>query len=223
MQRHISYVIDSEEQIVQYSIVQYLFEGGKEVPVVLLPHGNTKRAATIYCQTQKSTLSRIKEVSGKPTDVVSQTHKEDGGVLKATSVSGLPHDRRQVYNNQQPTSKCTSGVDPLFELVHQCKIDLQPEGRKFIRSVTFETGTCCILASDSQLENVVRFCTNKGASCVLGVDPTFDLGKFYVTGLLSCIFMLSIKSLKSGPLSLVLCLFIQKRCTSRITIFSLPY
>ena len=112
--------------------------------MVLLPHGNTKRAATIYCQTQKSTLSRIKEVSGKPKDLVSQTHEEDGGVLEATSVSGLPHDRRQVYNNQQPTSKCTSGVDPLFELVHQCKIDLQPEDRKFIQSVTFETGTCCL-------------------------------------------------------------------------------
>lgn len=73
------------------------------------------------------------------------------------------------------------------------QIDLQPGGRKFIRSVTFETDTCCILASDSQLENVVRFCTNKGASCVLDDDPTFDLGKFYVT---VTILMLSIKSPK---------------------------
>ena len=149
--------------------------------MVLLPHGNAKRASTVYCRTQKSMLFRIKEVSGKPKDVVSQIHEEAGGVLEATSVSGLPRDHRQAYNNQQSTSKRTSGVDPLFELVQQCKIDLQPGGRKFIRSVTFETGTCCILASDSQLENVVRFCTNKGDSCVLGVDPTFDLGKFYVT------------------------------------------
>ena len=65
--------------------------------------------------------------------------------------------------------------------MQQCKIDLQPGGRKFIRSVTFETGNCCILSTDNQLDNVIRFCTNQGASCVLGIDPTFNLGKFYVT------------------------------------------
>lgn len=67
---------------------------------------------------------------------------------------------------------------PCFQLVHQCNINLQPGGRKFIRSVTFETGNCCILSTDSQLENVVRFGANKGASGVLGIDPTFNLGKY---------------------------------------------
>ena len=69
----------------------------------------------------------------------------------------------------------------MFELIQQCKLDLQPGGRKFIRSVTFQTGTCCILSSDNQVDNVVRFCTNKGACCILGIDPTFNLGKFYLT------------------------------------------
>lgn len=49
-QRHISYVIDSSEQIVQYAVVQYLFDGGKEVPVVFLPHGNAKNTTTLYRQ-----------------------------------------------------------------------------------------------------------------------------------------------------------------------------
>ena len=146
-QRRISYVIDSSEQTVQYAVVQYLFDGGKEVPVVLLPHGNTKNTTTQYRRTQKSTLSHLKEVSGKPKDVVSLLYEEAGSVLEANSVSELPRDRRQVYNNQQSTSKSTSGVDPLFELVQQCKVDLQPGGRKFIRSVTFETGNCCTLPS----------------------------------------------------------------------------
>ena len=68
----------------------------------------------------------------------------------------------------------------IFELVQQCKIDLLPGGRGFIRLVNFESGPCCVLASDNQLKNVVRFCTNPGASSVFGIDPTFNLGKFYV-------------------------------------------
>lgn len=62
-----------------------------------------------------------------------------------------------MYNNQQSTSKSTSGVYPSFELVQQCKVDLQPGGRNFIQSVTFETGNCCILSTDNQLDNVVGF------------------------------------------------------------------
>lgn len=115
-QRHISYVIDSSEQIVQYAVVQYLFDGGKEVPVVFLPHGNAKNTTTLYRQTQWNTLSRLKEVPGKPKDIVSLLYKEAGSVLEANSVSELPRDSifRQVYNNQQSTSKGTGGVDPLF-------------------------------------------------------------------------------------------------------------
>ena len=212
-QRRISYVIDSSEQTVQYAVVQYLFDGGKEVPVVLLPHGNAKNTTTQYRRTQKSTLSRLKEVSGKPKDVVSLLYEEAGSVLEANSVSELPHDHRQVYNNQQST-----GVDPLFELVQQCKVYLQPGGRKFIRSVTFETGNCCILSTDSQL---VRFCTNQGASCVLGIDPIFNLGKFYMTVTTYVYSHVINKTTHTPRLSLVPFLFIQKRRTSLITISSL--
>ena len=38
-QRRISYVIDGSGQTIQYAVVQYLFDGGKEVPVVLPPSG----------------------------------------------------------------------------------------------------------------------------------------------------------------------------------------
>ena len=41
-QRRISYVLDSSNQVVRYAVMQYLFEGGVEVPVILPPHGNAK-------------------------------------------------------------------------------------------------------------------------------------------------------------------------------------
>ena len=40
-----------------------------------------------------------------------------------------------------------------------------------------------IVATDQQLNDVLRFCANNnpGFSSVLGIDPTFNLGDFYVT------------------------------------------
>ena len=103
--------------------------------------------------------------------------------MGVSSVSALPRNRRQIYNSKYTTS---SGArlgksDPLFELVQQCKADLMPGGRRFIRCVNFDTSPSCVLATDGQLQNIARFCTNSGASCVIGIDPAFNLGKFYVT------------------------------------------
>ena len=182
-QRRISYLIDSTGKTVQYVIMQYLFEGGIEVPVITPPHGNAKKDLCSYRRTQKSTLNQIKEMCGRPKNVVATLHDEAGGILKANSASELPRNRRQVYNShhKSTTSSHSGKVDPIFELVQQCKVDNLPGARGFIRSVNFESGPCCVLASDHQLQNVVRFCTNPGAQSVFGIDPTFNLGKFYVT------------------------------------------
>ena len=55
-QNRISYVIDCNGQTVQYAVVQYLFDGGEEVPVILPPHGNAKKDTSSYRRMQKSTL-----------------------------------------------------------------------------------------------------------------------------------------------------------------------
>lgn len=182
-QRRICYVLDAHGQTIQYAVVQYIFEGGEEVPVIIPPHGNAKKDSTAYRRTQKSTLSRIKEMAGKPKNVVALLHNEAGGSLGSSSASELPCNRRQVYNSKSSSASVIKPgkVDPLFELVQRCKEDLMPGGRKFIRTVNFDTSPSCVLATDHQLQSLVRFCTNPGAACVMGIDPTFNLGKFYVT------------------------------------------
>ena len=182
-QRHICYVIDSTGHKVQYAVVQYLFEDGVEVPIVLPPHGNSK-TATAYRRTQPSTLKKIKEERGKPKTVISNVYKQAGGSTGALSASELPRDRRQVYNARQHSSSSSmkdGRADPLFELIKMCKEDLLPGGRKFIRHVSIDSSPSCVLATDAQLANIRRFCTIPGEACVLGIDPTFNLGKFYVT------------------------------------------
>ena len=56
-----------------------------------------------------------------------------------------------------------------------------PGGRKFIRHVSIDSSPSCVLTTDAQLANIQRFCNVPGEACVLGIDPTFNLGKFYVT------------------------------------------
>ena len=166
----------------QYTVVQYLFDDGVEVPVVLPPHGNSKGAST-YHRTQPSTLKKIKDEHGKPKAVISNIYEEAGGSTGASSASELPRNRRQVYNARQLSSSTLKDgkVDPLFELIKKCKEDLLPGGRKFIRHVSIDSSPSCVLTTDAQLANIKRFCTVPGESYVLGVDPTFNLGKFYVT------------------------------------------
>ena len=95
-QRRILYVLDNNGQKVQYAVVQYLFDGGNEVPVIIPPHGNAKKEKASYRRTQKSTLSEIKQIPGKPKNFVSVVHDEAVGSLGASSVSVLPCNRRQI-------------------------------------------------------------------------------------------------------------------------------
>ena len=162
--RRISYVIDDEGKTIQYAVVQYLFSDGNEIPVVLLPHGNAKRISSSYHCTQKSTLSKMKKTTGKPKDVISKVFDEAGSILGASSSSEIPRNRRQIYNIQHSSlSNCSIGTsgkpDPIFEWLQHCKMDHMPGGRKFIRSVNFESSPSRVIATDAQLRNVVRFCT----------------------------------------------------------------
>ena len=134
-QRRISYVCDSSGQLVKYAVMQYLFDDGTDVPVVVHPHGNATKQVSAYRRTQKTTLQKMKVQAGRPKQVVSLLHEEAGGSLEAQSASELPRNRRQVYNARQ-VSSCGSGkVDPCFDLIKQCKEDSLPGGRKFVRCV----------------------------------------------------------------------------------------
>ena len=181
-QRRISYAIDCGGNIIQFAVMQYLFEEGIEVPVTKPPHGNAKKDLCKYQRTQKSTLTRIKKMPEKPKLIVATLDEKAGGMLGASSTSELPRNQRQVYNSHRLMPSVVSNkIDPIFELVQECKVDLLPGGRGFIRCVNFESGPSCVLALDGQLRDVIRFCTNPGASSVFAIDPMFNLGKFYVT------------------------------------------
>ena len=52
----------------------------------------------------------------------------------------------------------------------------------FVRGVKAHPEPMCILATDQQLLDLWRFCADTSFECsILGVDPTVNCGKFYVT------------------------------------------
>ena len=64
-------------------------------------------------------------------------------------------------------------------VMEQCK--LCESGDKFVRVVTASPEPMCVLATDQQHNDLVRFATNPYKFGVLSIDPTFSLGDFSVT------------------------------------------
>lgn len=172
------------------AFVQYGFDR-KEHPVSVNPHGNSKSATKSFCRTKPSTLKMVKKSVGenkRPVKILREIENEQGGVMSAHCSSDLPRDRRQIYNTKQTASikkeksllpSSVSRNDTLACIMQKCK-DTIATSEAFIRSVEAAPEPMCVLCTDQQLYNMERFCTLTPSS-VLSIDPTFNLGNFYVT------------------------------------------
>ena len=85
-------------------------------------------------------------------------------------------------SRQNPSGSSSSSniphTDVLAQVMQMCKES--SDSGKFVRSVKAAPEPMWILASDQQLTDIERFCTGDSTS-VLSIDPTFNLGPFYVT------------------------------------------
>ena len=105
--------------------------------------------------------------------------------MNAKSGCDLPRNRQQIYNAKQ-AGKVLEGAsnsvyknDTLAQVMQICK-DTSSGKSAFVRSVEAAPEPMCVLATDRQLCDLERFCLGTPSS-VLSVDPTFNLGPFYVT------------------------------------------
>jgi hypothetical protein len=154
--------------------------------VEINPHGNSKSTSKSFSRTKPSTLKLIKKSvkSNRPLSVLRSIENKFGGVMNASSSCELPRDRRQIYNAKQKLvadqeKSLFSSKDTLACVMQKCK-ETALTGDAFIRSVQAAPEPLCVLATNQQLFDMERFCTSS-LSCVLSVDPTFNLGNFYVT------------------------------------------
>ena len=170
--------------------VQYGFDQ-KEHTVDIKPHGNSKKQSS-FRRTKPSTLKLVKksvEENKRPLRVLREVENIQGGVMSAKSGCDLPRNRRQIYSAKQAskihseTHSSLSGSvprsDTLTHVMQVCK-ETSSSMDAFIRSVEAAPEPMCVLATNQQLADLERFCTASPSS-VLSIDPTFNLGPFYVT------------------------------------------
>ena len=124
----------------------------------------------------------------RPLKVLNEVENLQGGVMQAKLSCDLPRDRRQIYNfksahdvklEKQSIASGLPHSDTLAHVMRQCK-ETSSGSEAFIRSVEAAPEPMCVLATNQQLKDLERFCTDSPSS-VLSVDPTFNLGPFYVT------------------------------------------
>ena len=75
--------------------------------------------------------------------------------------------------------KESNPADDLYEVMFAAK--QEEKGSKFIRAIKVIPDPALILATDKQISDLTRFCTDGENFCVMTVDPTFSLGDFDVT------------------------------------------
>ena len=114
-----------------------------------------------------------------PRDAVSQSLQEAGGIVGMNAPSDIPRNRNQVAHYRTNYGDNKSKTDELATLVHMA--NSKDTENSFVRSVAITPEKSVFCATDRQLKDVERFCTKANRFCILGVDPTYNLGPCYVT------------------------------------------
>ena len=173
-----AYFADASRNPHHLCLVTYHIPPGFK-PLTSQPHGNS-RSNKPYFATWPSTLKMIKQEvkAAGPKDVVASVSAKVGGVIGARAPGQLPRGEMQVTNAKRTLKFGEGHADELFVMMQQAKT-----GDRFVRDIKAAPEPAIVVASDRQLDDLVRFCgTPSGAECsILTVDPTFCLGDFECT------------------------------------------
>ena len=130
-------------------------------------------------------MKKAVEENKCPFRVLREIENIQGGVMSANlDVTYLETDDRYIMQNR--LIKCVVRPFPaqfldktLAQVMQMCR-DTSSGTDAFIRSVEAAPEPMCVLATSQQLTDLECFCTASPSS-VLSVDPTFNLGPFYIT------------------------------------------
>ena len=126
---------------------------------------------------------------------------EAGDIVGQSSAGSCLRNLRQVTNARRKLKLGGGYKSELAETMEKCKTGLGPNGVPFVRCVQAAPEPMCILTTDRQLEEMVRNCTDS-SFVPIGVDPTFKLGKFYVTPIVFPLRMFVSKETGKSPVYL---------------------
>ncbi len=108
--------------------------------------------------------------------VFSQLMEEAGGYENVRNFGDHPRNRDQISNLRKKPN-----TDEIVDILDLCKQQETEPDTAFVRDITLAPEKTVFLANKQQLQDLDRFCTDPHSFCVLGVDPTYNIGNFYVT------------------------------------------
>ena len=92
----------------------------------------------------------------------------------------LPRNRQQVSDVKR-NAKPKKDKDEMCELIKMSRLEAS-QLKPFIRRVQVTPEPSCTVASDGQLNDLVRFCTTQFLpASLLCIDTTFNISNFFVT------------------------------------------
>ena len=111
-----------------------------------------------------------------------KVEQKRGGFLNVSCVGELPRNSLQASRIKcKNTSAMQSKPgDPLQALVVKFK-EQYGSPNQFIQSIRLVPDPSVVVFNESQLNDMEHFCASPDRASVLGIDVTFNLGKFYVT------------------------------------------
>ena len=140
-------------------------------------HGNSKIDVPFH-PTWPSTKQKIKEecITRGPKSTVAVVSATAGGVLKASAPGQLPRNEKQVTNfkaklvvqsraSRFPHLSLDAAADDLFVVMQQAYTE--DTSKKFVRAVNAAPEPAIVVAAESQLQNLARFCTSSFEFSVL--------------------------------------------------------
>ncbi|XP_064629250.1 uncharacterized protein LOC135488544 [Lineus longissimus] len=191
--RIITTLLDDNNNAGRYAVVQYFHEGDSS-EVYLPCHGNAVKMKGAYHRTDPTTIESINakvqkgtEARSKSKNIYHEVYTECGGD-NSRSVSEEPRNTTQIYNASRfKQNHVKDGLTVLIdslksqqtgEFLHELTLGhIQTEQTK----TGFEPTLQYMLATREQLRDAEKFLTHPEEFSVFGIDPTFELGNFYVT------------------------------------------
>ena len=162
----------------------------KDEEISVLSHGNASKRTRRYIRTSGETMEKLRDnLSSRTsiTEVYDLTLEKSGGLLKSTSQSQQPRDKKQVQNckgllnfkkkqNKGDAEKeqCDE-KDEIYEMLHQLR------EIEIAHSITIKNDEFFFIITTEEIaQDIKQFCCGANASD-LGVDTTFNLCNMWVT------------------------------------------
>ena len=101
----------------------------------------------------------------------------EGGIENIRGPFDIPKNWQQVSNIKHHAQ---TNQDTIIEITDLAQME-KGTSEEFIRDVNLVPELSVFVASNLQLKDIERFCTKVSLCSILGIDPTYNIGSYYVT------------------------------------------